>query len=419
MTGYPYSQKILELGEKWMNGTITEEEKTVLFNWYDQFDDSELTLDPKHAGLFRHLKQDMLKDIRQKLGRSGPVGQMPGRPGRVGPMPGRSGRIRQMPTTRQKAAMAAAALVLLIAGGWYYSAHKGPDGSPAISAASKTTGPAPGQDILPGSDKATLTLGDGSSIVLDSAKTGSLALQGNSQVLKKGDGQLQYTPNSVAASAVSYNVLSTPRGGQYKLTLQDGTGVWLNAGSSIRYPTAFEGKERRVEITGEAYFEIAKNAAMPFRVMVDGSAQNEDGLEIEVLGTQFNVNAYKDEPGMKTTLVEGSVRLVKGRSSSMLRPYQQALVSPDGGLKTMPLADVEQIIAWKNGAFEFDDADISTVMRQISRWYDVEVVYEGKAPTDHFSGRFSRRTSLAGVLKILNISGIQLIAENKKIILKS
>jgi len=158
---------------------------------------------------------------------------------------------------------------------------------------------------------------------------------------------------------------------------------------------------------------------MPFRVVVKGPAQSDDGMEIEVLGTQFNVNAYKDEPDMSTTLVEGSVRLIRGKAAGVLKPYQQALVSPDGGLKTRPLSDVEQIIAWKNGAFEFDDADISAVMRQISRWYDVEVVYEGKAPADHFSGRFSRNTSLAGVLKILHISGVQLIAENKKIIMRS
>ncbi len=397
MRGQPYSQKILELGEKWINGTITEEEKTVLFNWYDQFDDSELTLTPEFAPLFRDLRQEMLNDIRQKLGQSSRVRQMSG----------------------QKAAMIAAALLFLIAGGWYYASHKGPDGSPMTSMTSKTAGPAARQDLPPGSNKAILTLGDGSTIALDSARPGSLARQGNSLVLKTKDGQLQYTPNSRTESVVAYNVLSTPRGGQYKLTLQDGTNVWLNAGSSIRYPTTFPGNERRVEITGEAYFEIAKNAAMPFRVSVNSPEQNEDGLEIEVLGTQFNVNAYKDEPGMKTTLVEGLVRLVKGKAARVLKPYQQALVSPDGGFKTLSLTDVEQAIAWKNGAFEFDDADISTVMRQISRWYDVEVVYEGTAPADHFSGRFSRNTSLASVLKILNISGIQLIAENKKIIMRS
>lgn len=394
MKDLPYSQKILDLGEKWMNGTITEDEKIALFNWYDQFDDSELTLDSKFAGLFRNLRQEMLNDIRQKLGQPPPVRQMTG---------------------RKVLMVAAAALLFLIAGGWYYSSYKGAAGSSIIA----TAVPVSHQDILPGSNKAILTLGDGSTIVLDSARTGKLAHQGNTQVLKTGDGQLQYTPNSRAESMVAYNVLSTPRGGQYKLTLQDGSNVWLNAGSSIRYPTAFTGKERRVEITGEAYFEIARNVAMPFRVVVNSSTQNDDRLEIEVLGTQFNINAYKDEPGMSTTLVEGSVRLVKGRAAGMLKPYQQALISTDGSLRTKPLADVEQIIAWKNGAFEFDDADISTVMRQISRWYDVEVDYEGKAPTDHFSGRFSRNTSLAGVLKILNISGIQLIAENKKIVIKS
>jgi ferric-dicitrate binding protein FerR (iron transport regulator) len=218
-----------------------------------------------------------------------------------------------------------------------------------------------------------------------------------------------------------YNILSTPRGGQYRLKLQDGTNVWLNAGSSIRYPTAFLGKERKVEITGEAYFEIARNTSMPFRVSVADPAAGEKSTEIEVLGTDFDVNAYKDEADLKTTLIDGAIKITSGADPVILKPSQQAIVSTGKTIKTVQLENTDETIAWKNGAFAFDDADIPTIMRQISRWYDVDVEYDGKGkgPEDHFTGTFSRNTSLAGVLQILHTSGVRLVAENKKIVIKS
>jgi ferric-dicitrate binding protein FerR (iron transport regulator) len=388
MTEKPYSKEMLEeLGEKWINGTITPEEKALLFEWYDQFDDTELSLDAGQTALFRRLKEEMLRDIRQRI-----------KP---------PARIR--PLTR-RVAVAAAVLLLLASGAWFFTSHNKP-----VNPVTAAVTPKPAQlptDIGPGSNKAVLTLGDGSTVVLDSSTNGSLGRQGNARVIKNGDGQLRYAAaGDGLAKSIVYNVLSTPKGGQYRLSLQDGTNVWLNAGSSIRYPTAFTGKERRVEITGEAYFEIAKNADMPFHVSVTG----ENPADIEVLGTEFDVNDYKDEPDMKTTLLGGSIRL----SSVTLKPSQQAVISAGKAIKTVTLDNAEQTIAWKNGAFEFDDADIPAIMRQISRWYDVEVEYEGSRPADHFTGRFSRNTSLAGVLQILNISGVRFAAENKKIIIKS
>jgi len=400
MTNLPYSEKIRELSQKWMDGTISPEEKIFLFNWYDSFDDTELELDPEQARLFNLMQQDMLNDIRQRLGHSSATV----------PTDDSNTPVRKLRFLRPAAA--AAAIIVLAAGAWYLTKSH----DPAVTIMAGAPAPSHRQDILPGSDKAMLTLADGSTIDLDNASSGSLATQGGAQVRKTSDGRITYTA-AAPSEEKTYNVLSTPKGGQYRLTLQDGTQVWLNAGSSIRYPTAFSGKERRVEVTGEAYFDVARNPEMPFRVAVRGFTST--ATEIEVLGTQFNVNAYSDEPVMKTTLLEGAVRLVTPAASATLRPAQQAILGGSGELRTASVPDPDEVIAWKEGAFEFDHADIATVMRQISRWYDVDVVYQGPVPADQFSGRFPRTTSLAGVLKIMNISGVQLMAENKKIIIRS
>jgi transmembrane sensor len=391
MTDLPNSEKIHELSQKWIDGTISPEERMFLFNWYDSFDDTQLELDPEQARLFQLLQQDMLSNIRQRLGHH-------------------STPVRKLRFLRPAAA--AAALLLIVAGGWYFT--RGDGRSTTIAAT--TPGSPSGQDVLPGSDKAILTLADGSTIQLDSAAAGRLATQGNARIIKTGDGRITYTATTPSEEK-TYNILSTPKGGQYRLTLQDCTRVWLNSGSSIRYPAAFSGKERRVEVSGEAYFDVARNPEMPFRVAVKGFTQS--ATEIEVLGTQFNVNAYSDEPTLKTTLLDGAVRLVTPSASATLRPAQQAILAAGGEMRTFPVADPDQVTAWKDGAFEFDHADIATVMRQISRWYDVDIIYQGPVTADQFSGRFSRKTSLAGVLKIMNISGVQLLAENKKIIIRS
>ena len=265
------------------------------------------------------------------------------------------------------------------------------------------------KDVAPGGNKAKLTLSDGSIIILDSAANGTLAQQGNARVVKLDDGQLLYnqtTPNAgnpltIDHSPLTYNTLSTPRGGQYQLVLPDGSKVWLNAASSIRYPTAFAGNERRVEVTGEVYFEVAKDAQKPFRV--NFSSVGKQGT-IEVLGTHFNVNAYDDEDVMKMTLLEGKVKasIVNGQWS-ILRPGQQAVID-DSRLTIHDNADVEEVMAWKNGAFQFGGADIQTVMRQISRWYDVEVEYKGNISL-HFAGTMSRNVNISQVLEMLEKAG--------------
>ena len=273
-----------------------------------------------------------------------------------------------------------------------------------------TTAPAQiSQDRLPGGDRAVLTLADGSQIVLDSAGNGMLAQQGTTQIIKKQDGQLLYNSAGTAADEVAYNLLQTPRGGQYKIVLPDGSKVWLNAASSLKYPVVFSGKERRVEITGEAYFEIAKDAMRPFKVQVNQ-------MEVEVLGTHFNINSYTDEESVRTTLLEGKVKVSTARVSNYLQPGQQAQLRPSGNMRIVNDVNLEETVAWKDGNFQFENADIQAVMRQLSRWYDVEVSYKGTI-NKHFIGGISRNVKLSQVLSMLQQAGeVRFIIEGKKII---
>jgi transmembrane sensor len=402
MTDQPYSRKVLELADKWISGSITEPEKQELFAWYARFDDSELLLAPEYEPVIRALKQEMLDVLHQRIAAdtSPPAEQEPAR----------AGGIQWLRVAAAAVLIGAVATTAMVVVG-----HK----TQSAATAAKSQSPAVG-DIQPGSNKAILTLADGSNIALDSAHTGSITQQGNTQVLKLADGRLKYKAlEGTGAIAVAYNVLSTPKGGQYRLTLPDGSQVWLNAASSIRYPTAFTGSDREVEITGEAYLEIAKNPSMPFRVKTVNRLGDADPMTIEVLGTHFNVNAYSDEDAIRTTLLEGSVKIKKGNSSGLLKPGQQAQLQPTGEIRWIPDADVEQAIAWKNGVFEFDGIELAAIMRQISRWYDVQIEYEGKIPTESFTGRVSRNTTLSGVLKILKLSDVELTVSNNKIIVRS
>ena len=268
-------------------------------------------------------------------------------------------------------------------------------------------------DVKPGGQKALLTLADGTQIVLDSASSGLLAQQGNAQIIKLPNGEIAYNSNGKADVGLLYNTMSTPAGGIYQLILPDGSKVWLNSSSSIRYPTEFTGKERRVEISGEAYFEVAKNAAKPFIVKVNNLA------EVKVLGTHFNVNAYSDEAEVKTTLLEGAVNISQGNKSSTLSPGQQAQINQSGFIKRVDNVDLDEAVAWKNGNFLFNSATLPAVLRQAARWYDLDVVYEGKVPTDKFSGQIPRWVNLSSLLKWMQWSDVHFKLEGKKIIIKS
>ncbi len=278
----------------------------------------------------------------------------------------------------------------------------------------------PAEDIEPGKEGAVLTLVDGSTIVLDSLGNGLVTTQNGTKVVLK-NGQLLYDAENGPVSAVGYNTMATPRGRQFQLILPDGSKVWLNAASSIRYPTVFANSERKVEITGEVYFEVAKNDQMPFRVVSDG------GTEIEVLGTHFNVNSYSNEASVNTTLLEGSVRLISQGQNVVLKPGQQALTIDKKGVRTgsaqttgirvLSNVNVQKVMAWKNGLFYFQDAKLEEVMRQLERWYDIEVVYEKGVPQIEFFGRMGRDLTLTNVLRGLEMSEVNFrIEEGRKLV---
>ena len=264
-------------------------------------------------------------------------------------------------------------------------------------------------DILPGRDKAVLTLADGSKIVLDNVAEGQIGRQGDISILKLPDGALKYQEdqdNPAAADApVSYNTITTPNAGQYALTLPDGSGVWLNAASSMTFPTRFNKAERRLSITGEVYFEVARDAARPFIVQVNKEST------VEVLGTHFNINAYSNEPSVKTTLLEGKVSVKKGGETGILLPGQQAIITDKITLEKN--VDVEQVMAWKNGFFNFEQVDLSELMRQLERWYDIKVVLQGNLPEIRFKGKMYRNERLSTVLNFLEGSGLAFRMEGK------
>ena len=304
---------------------------------------------------------------------------------------------------------AAAAVIILVAVVAWFTFNQRKTEKPAIA----TTPPA--KDKAPAKQGAILTLADGTQIVLDSAANGQLAHQGN-VVVTKQDGKLVYAANSPATDhpSLSFNTMVTPRGRQFQLVLPDGSKVWLNAASSIHYPTAFTGRERAVEITGEAYFEITKNGQMPFKVKFSTPGGNAG--EVEVLGTHFNINAYADEPAIKTTLLEGSVKISSGQPGilhpklAILHPGQQAVLSTGSGKSSQILVqpvDTDEVMAWKNGYFQFNATPFPSIMRQVARWYDVDIIYDGTIPEKKFTADFSRQTKLSEFLKVLEVSGIR------------
>lgn len=296
---------------------------------------------------------------------------------------------RRMPVRRWMAASAVVLLLILAGGGYYLSRRPVPSQNVKVMA-----------DIQPGRNGAMLTLADGKTIQLDSLRNGTVALQGG-QVVQVQNGALVYNGEG---NEVIYNTVSTPNGRQYHLVLPDGTKVWLNAGSSIHYPLLFNGKTRSVEITGEAYFEVAADAAMPFVVTVDKKEL------IEVLGTSFNIKAYNEENSIAATLLEGRIRVTK---NTILQPGQQAILR--NGITVVNDPDLEKVIAWKNNLFDFDDSDLNEVMHQVARWYDIEVVYAGHQTNIQFTGKISRNMTLQNLLNTLAVSGVKCQLEDRKL----
>ena len=272
------------------------------------------------------------------------------------------------------------------------------------------------RDALPGTNRAVLTLSNGQRINLDSSHNGVLASEANMKVTKLADGQLAYNKIAEAKPSVpTYNTLSTPRAGQFSLTLPDGSRVWLNNASSLLYPVSFTGKSREVQLTGEAYFEIAKDVSHPFKVTVHKANQTSS---IEVLGTSFNIMAYDDETVERTTLVDGSVRFIHKGANSVLKPEEQSVLEEDGAIKTLHHINVSEVTAWKNGYFHFDHASLETTMRQIARWYDVDVEYAGHVAPQEFMGKIQRNLPLFAVLKGLENEHIHFQLEGRKLLVK-
>ena len=303
---------------------------------------------------------------------------------------------------------AAAALILLFIGlGTYYNFIATNDSETTVI----TTPVLAKKDLPPGRSRAILTLSNGSTVVLDSIGNGFVTQQSNTQIVKTAKGQLSYTTLNQNSKELVYNSVSTPRGGQYQLVLPDGTKVWLNAASSIRFPVAFVGKERKVTITGEAYFEVAKDKKKPFIV----SSAN---MDVEVLGTHFNVSAYAEESIVKTTLLEGSVKINNKKSEVYLVPGQQSQLNNSGQFSIKNNIDVDKEIAWTKGKFQFNSNTIQEIMLQLSRWYDVEVIYQGKVSSETFSAIIKRSSNISQVLKLMEASGVKFDIEGKKIYVK-
>ena len=228
-------------------------------------------------------------------------------------------------------------------------------------------------------------------------------------LIDKQSGTLVYDDGAAHNGKILFNTLSTPRGGEYQLVLPDGSKVWLNAASSLRFPTRFEGKQRTVFLNGEAYFEVAKNAKMPFQVMLD------DGMTVEVLGTHFNIMSYGDEKEVRTTLAEGIVKVTKMKKSVLLSPSKQAVMLKADQSLIVSDANVDKALAWKDGMIEFDGDELPYIMRQLSRWYDVDVYFLGEVPKGTYNGSIRRQAPLSKVLEILKLAGVQFKLENKKL----
>ncbi len=396
------SERLTILINKYLSNTASPEEEQELTAWYQAANEQEVHWPVASEAEAVALKARLLSNLQAAIHPAA--------------------NIRSIPFYRQTRWQVAAAILILISAGAWIWFNRSSNTNPVIS--KTTTTPV---HIVPGGDKAVLTLSDGSKIVLDSAGNGVLRQQGGAKIVKINNGRLAFSPSTGGEQGEAlYNKISTPKGGQYEVILPDGSHVWLNAASSLRFPTAFTNNERNVELTGEAYFEVAKDATKPFKVYFSSHTGGGREGAVEVLGTHFNINAYNDEANIKATLLEGSIRVtpaqgsrLEAHSSKLLTPGQQASISSQSNQSTpiqVQTVDTEEVIAWKNGKFQFNQADIKTVMRQIARWYDVEVTYEGPVSKEKFEGEIPRNSSLADVFRILELSAVHFKTEGRKVI---
>lgn len=360
-------QTIYKLIRKYKDNTATESEKETLTEWYRNvaYKDAE----------FPDAEDSVEEEILLRLNKE------------TKPAKGK-------PFTLKSWAIAASILFMLGFGAVFFIKKTGD---------TQKSGLAHNHIIEPGGNKAILTLANGKKISLTDARNGQIIHQKGIKISKAANGQLVYAIADVSkqgsntTAELQYNTMETPRGGQFQLLLPDGTKVWLNAVSRLKYPVDFTASnERRVELSGEAYFEVAHNKARPFRVVTNRQV-------VEVLGTHFNVNAYADEPNTKTTLLEGSVKVSGGANSAILKPGQEANLTDNFKISDV---DTEEAIAWKNGYFRFDDEKLETIMRKVSRWYNVEVIYlDNDVKDDLFAAVTTRFANISTLLKIMEQTG--------------
>jgi len=377
--------------QRYLEGDASQEDVIIIEQWYQQLVDAgewdwaEGEKDQWGAAMEARLLQ------RIDGGQSGEGPILGTTPPRIGVLPFTLRRLS-----------AAAILLLAIAGAWLLFTRKASQRVASLQQRYRN-------DVKPGRNAALLTLAGGKTVVLDDSAPKTIGRQGNTVILNDS-GQLAYQAETGKASEIFYNSLTTQKGNQYHLTLPDGTKVWLNASSSITYPTAFAGKERRVTISGEAYFEVMKNQQQPFIVQ-------QGDMSVQVLGTSFDVNGYGDEAALKTTLVEGKVRVVKAAAGSLLEPGQQAVIpNGNGAISIDHNPDIEAVLAWKNGSFSFKDAGIAAIMQQVQRWYDIDVVYEANI-TKHFVAEIPRSVPLSKFLQVLEATNqVHFRIEGKKVI---
>ncbi|SEO64688.1 FecR protein [Mucilaginibacter gossypiicola] len=375
----------LSLCEKYLRGEHTPEEEILIKKY--QFDNGLLD---EHLANIDIADQERLRALlRHKLQASLHLQEAP------------------VVKIRRWSYAAAAAVLLFASAGIYFikSNKKGQDNQVAI------TNNIAKKDIGPGSDKAVLTLANGNTITLGDAQNGVLSKQGNAAISKSGNGIVisKSDENKKHDADNAMNTIAIPRGGKYNITLADGTKVWLNSASVLSFPAAFSGTERKVTLTGEAYFEVAKNKTMPFKIDVNGKEV------VEVLGTHFNVSAYTDEQSISTTLLEGSVKINYQNRSTLIKPGQMAVNNPNEGV-TVKQANIEEVMAWKNDSFIFNNENITTIMKKISRWYDVDVVFKGDMTNVNFYGNYSRSKGLASLLKNIElVNKVRFITEERRV----
>lgn len=407
------AEHIVGLITRFLEQTLDEPGQKELNEWIERSADNRALFDQLTSGnyLSEGLERFYAVDTTSVWNKLLQRIELPGEPVRTP-------RVVQMKVWRY---VAAAVVIISLSAGAYLWFHKTvPIGSHAAPIAKRFK-----NDVQPGGDRATLTLADGSAIALQDMNNGSFIQQGGTKVNKEIS-QLVYTspgsPLVKPGTPLSYNTISTPKGGQFKVVLPDGSKVWLNAASSLSFPVLFADNERNVELSGEAYFEVAPlwhkegNGKIPFRVSVNG-------MKVEVLGTKFNIMAYSDEEAVKTTLVEGAVKVVSVPTphstlevhDAALVPGQQSQLDRDGIIKVVKDIDINGAVAWKDGMFHFKDADITSIMRQVERWYDAEVVYENTIP-DHFVGDIPRNMPASRLLELLEMTNrVHFKIEGKKI----